>query len=360
MNLTLNNSELYTDEIINVCRKELIKYPKSKPISKKQFILKLGLKLLNEYPKAEGFSWPNSLMTQSLEYSHKLFENGKDLEILKRYYDLWIAKGLPIDNLDNTMNGYSLVYLYEKTKEKKYKDVLDSLASYLLNHSKDSLNNLPYRETGSNIIFIDTLGMISPFLIRYGTSVGNIDLIDLGTAQLRNFLEHGFDDSQELPYHAYKVGESEKYGIIGWGRAVGWILIGIVDSLEYLDETHKDYPLLEEALEKLIKVVMNYQKDNGSFAWQLQAVEGSEDSSSTSMIGYSLIKAVKLKLIDSIYLDSILKIIDYLMSVTEDGYVMKSSPECRGLGQYPQKYGWYPWSQGPTSSMLAIYQTLDI
>ena len=35
-----------------------------------------------------------------------------NLEGLKKYYDLWIEKVLQIYNIDNIMNGYSLLYVY--------------------------------------------------------------------------------------------------------------------------------------------------------------------------------------------------------------------------------------------------------
>lgn len=346
------------EDLITVSREELINYPKNKTLSKTHLAKKVILKILNKQPKGIGFSWANGFLAQSLEYHHKEFQENEDIEALSRYYDNWYDKGLPIDNLDNTMNGYSLIYLYEQTGDKKYKKMIVSLANYLLVHKKDDLNNLPYRPESTNYIYIDSLGMICPFLARYGNKTDNKQATDLAVTQLVNFFEYGFDSKKNLPYHAFNL-DGEKKGIIGWGRSVGWLLIGIVDTLEYLDNDNPNYNCLVKKFTELIETVLKYQKENGSFSWQLQAIEGMDDSSATSMIGYSIIKALKLELIDTKYYSDIQKIIDFLLNVTQEGYVMQSSSECRGLGMYPQVHGWYPWSQGPSTSIITIYQGLD-
>lgn len=350
-----NSSKIYS-----VNRNELINYPKKIKLSKKDKTIKILKKITGNHPKAEGFSWPNSFLAQSLEYSHKKNKDEIDLKILIEYFDNWYSKGLPIDNLDDIMNGYSLLYVYEQTKDKKYKDMIELLINYVLSHEKDKLNSLPYRPKNSDYIFIDSLGMISPFLCRYGRKMNDEKLTKLGITQILNFFDYGFDFQQKLPYHAYKLEGNSKSGIIGWGRAVGWILIGTVDSLEYLENDHPDYAILVDKLNELIRIVVSHQKKNGSFAWQLQAHEGMEDSSATAMIGYSIIKAIKLNLIDVTFVENVESMINYLLSVTKDGYILQSTAECRGLGMYPQTHGWYPWSQGPASSLMMIYQSLKL
>lgn len=354
--MKLNESILKSINSINsISRIKLTSYPDTTNISNKKKIMRLINKLRKNYQKAEGFSWHNAFLAHSLEHSHKINKNTEDLNSLITYFNQWDDKGLPIDNLDNIMNGSTLIYVYDQTKNVKYKVMIESLIDYIVNHDKDSLNNLPYRPENSDYIFIDSLGMISPFLAHYGNITKNEQLTDLSVAQLVNFIEYGFDTNTNLPYHAYSLSEEVKKGIIGWGRSVGWLMIGIIDTLEHLNPDHSEYNYLNNKFNKIMITVLEYQKENGSFSWQLQALEGINDSSATAMIGYSIIKAVKLELIESEYIDNVEKIIEYLLSVTEEGYVMQSSAECKGLGMYPQKQGWYPWSQGPTGSLLSIY-----
>ena len=43
-------------------------------------------------------------------------------------------------------------------------------------------------------------------------------------------------ETSGLPYHGYDLKTKVKYGIIGWGRAVGWLLLAMADSYEYLEK----------------------------------------------------------------------------------------------------------------------------
>lgn len=47
------------------------------------------------------------------------------------------------------------------------------------------------------------------------------------------------DAASGLPYHGFDSDTGVKYGIIGWGRAVGWLMSGISESLAYLPEKHR-------------------------------------------------------------------------------------------------------------------------
>src|SRR5699024_2785693 len=114
--------------------------------------------------------------------------------------------------------------------------------------------------------------------------------------QLTNFLSKGIEQESGLPYHAYDVNNDTKLGIIGWGRGVGWLLIGLVDSLEYIPETHKDYKYLKNQFEGLVSKVIKYQHESGGYSWQLTAKDGFYDSSATSMISYAISKGINIGL----------------------------------------------------------------
>ena len=49
--------------------------------------------------------------------------------------------------------------------------------------------------------------------------------MELAVSQIANFLAYGIDTTTELPYHGYEVETGMKYGIIGWGRAVGFCAV---------------------------------------------------------------------------------------------------------------------------------------
>lgn len=349
-------------ELIEETRYQLFHYPET---TKKQDLKYRVKRLLRpgNTPKRDPFFWPHAMLTQSLE-------NAGDLESLRKYFDLWIEKGQNIYNIDNVMNGYSLLYVYEQTKEAKYKQAADKLYEYLLQYKKEMKDIIPYRRNHPTHIYVDGIGMIVPFLCRYGVCFEKREAVDLGMLRLREFLECGMDEDSGLPYHGYDTKTKVKYGIIGWGRAVGWLLLAMADSYEYISGEWKLW--LKEVYGKLLRGSLNYLRKDGYFSWQLEAKEGPKDTSATAMIGYALQKAVEAGIVaveervpgekkDSRLKDQeVTRTIAICLEAMEkaiitsikQGKIVDCSGECEGFSQYPQVYGAYPWSLGPGTRFL--------
>ena len=165
------------------------------------------------------------------------------------------------------------------------------------------------------------------------------------------------DEKKTLPYHGFEYKSQTKYGIIGWGRAVGWLLLGVADTLKSLPIGHHKYNELTEVFAKLMKTVSTYQKDSGAFAWQLEAIDGPEDSSATAMIAEAVITGMESEVLhreEDIRIGR--KLIDqaikYISKCEKNGKIYHCSGECLGFSQYPQVYDAYPWSLGSGITVL--------
>lgn len=340
------------NEIQKVTRNQLHNYPQSN--------IKRNIKLLAKSIKnrrnlmTNKFFWPNGLLATSLEWSYRKNGNKSNLSSLRKYYNNWIKKGVPIKNTDYAINGYSLIYLYNKTNNKKYLKTITLLIDYLKSEKKTEIGSIPYRRNNPNQVFVDSLGMICPFLCRYGKTFNDHDSMELGITQLSNFLDKGMDKESHLPYHGYDSLNNVKLGIIGWGRAIGWLLIGLIDSLEFIPNSHEKYQFLCDEVKNIVENVVKYQDESGNFTWQITAKEGYIDTSSTSMICYAIRRGIMLGILQESYLENTKLALDALHKNTVNGEVINCSAECRGLGMYPQIYSSYPWAQGPTTSLAAI------
>lgn len=349
----MENRDLLYDALREKTRVQLLDYPKFDIKVKAADIVKSVL-YHGYMTEKNKFQWPNGLLALGLEWSHRTSDDNEDLEHLITYYDKWIEKGSPIDFVDQAINGYTLIYLYEVTKQRKYKALLDSIFQYLLDHPKEANDSIPYRTKVSSDIYIDALGMICPFLCRYGSKNNHAAAIDLGAKQIVNYIDNGMDDRTGLPYHGYNPHHNTKLGIIGWGRGVGWLLMGMVDSLEYIPEDNIHYDQIKAAFIKIVGQVVTFQNKNGHFTWQLSAVEGASDTSATSMICYAIKRGMMLGILDSVYIKNTGAALEYLHKSVESGLVTGSSAECKGFSMYPQKYAAYPWAQGPTTALAAL------
>ena len=103
-----------------------------------------------------------------------------------------------------------------------------------------------------------------------------------------------------------------------------------------------------------MNTMLSNQQSNGHWSWAvLQRLEPF-DSSTTAMIGYSLIRAFQGRLLGEEIVLPIEKAIDGFTRITRQGGILDHSlAECRGLGKYPQSYGPAPWLQGFGSAFVA-------
>ena len=337
--------------LIEETKYELFHYPLYTKKQDLKYLVKRVLKP-KDTPKRDPFFWPHAMLAQALE------EAG-EWETLVKYFDAWIEKGLPIINLDNIMNGYSLLYVYEKTGDVKYRQAADQLYQWTSEYGKLMGNPMPYRKHHPNHVYVDGLGMVVPFLCRYGAMFQKKEAIDLAVAQVKDFLSHGMDNTTGLPYHGYDIKTKEKQGIIGWGRAVGWLMLALADSIEYIPD--EDAGELMQEFTLISDAALRYLRADGYFTWQLSAMEGPRDTSASAMIGYALKKSTAFEFksqknsTEEINVkEAITKIDTAIINSYRDGKIYDCSGECEGFSQYPQRYGAYPWSLGPGLRFMLV------
>lgn len=279
-------------------------------------------------------------------------------QALSAYYTRWAKKGCPVYYLDDLLAGETLLAAYEDYSQNgkdnnfigagnidMYQKMIEKLAEYGLSYPVDEMGSFPYRAAQNNgYVFVDAIGLACPFLYRYGTIYHRNDAMELAVKQIVNFVAYGMDGSTGLPYHGYEMHTTCKYGIIGWGRAVGWLLRGMAGCMisEYGAGRLKDSYI------GLIEAVLPYQHKDGYFSWQLQALDGPIDTSATGMICVALKQGIESGILaEPKYEQALQAGRNAVYRSVKDGRVYDCSGECEGFGQYPQRYGAYPWALGP-------------
>lgn len=351
----INTSKLAM--IDNAC-KELLTYDVWTTDAKiKNFVKKYILR--RKTAPEDMIFWPTAYLASSLWECRDMATGVMRQKIetaLTRYFERWRKKGMPIFYPDDLMAGETFLAIYEEKaaivtseNEKFYKEALEKMAAYALSYPTDELGSLPYRSAHGNFhIYVDLIGLACPFLYEYGRFSGNNEYMELAVKQIANFLAYGMDASLNLPYHGYDVATGLKYGIIGWGRAVGWLLRGMAGcmSTEYGKER------LVEFYRSLTDSVIKWQRKDGYFSWQLQALEGPVDTSATGMICCSISKGLKMGLLEGeAYEDALELGSRAIQKSVKNGFVYDCSGECEGFSQYPQRYGAYPWAMAPALTL---------
>lgn len=344
-------------EMVRKAQDQLLHYPVRSAGSEVKRMIRqlLGQKVA---PK-DSFNWPNGLLAKALidyYYAHQNSEEAREIQdALKKYCDRFIHRKYKMYYLDDALSGLALIELHQMTKDEKYKQAADAVAQYLFQHETDDMGSLLYRPAQQNgYIFADMIGMVCPFLCKYGVTYDSNAAINLAVTQITNFIAYGMDEKTGLPYHGYELESGMKYGVIGWGRAVGWLMIGMSETLALLEESRPSYEAIKQAYRRMVDKVEAYQLAGGWYTWQLPAKEGPVDTSATAMILYAISRSLNTKVLIGIHKSRMLRGLEALQSIVTDGEVPNALAECQGFSMYPQVYGSYPWSLGPALSLFVM------
>lgn len=299
----------------------------------KKFILKLvGVNRISK----DIYNWKNCLLALSLIEGYKVTKNDKIIKIVEKYVDNF-NENYMIKEIDSAVMGELLIELKKINNTNKYDKKINQIYFYIKEAPIDKEGSKLYRKQMKNYIFADTIGLVCPFLFKNAKIFNNLESEKLGILQIDNFIKNAQDNESNLFYHGYNLETNECCGIVGWGRAEGWVLRGIVEGLEFINDDKKiEY---SRFLEKHFKIINNHIVNDKYLPWALTCKKGHIDTSSMTMIFYAFYKY------NNINITSFRKFIDGIVEYDVSGKLVSCSAECNGFSQYPQMYGNYSYGQ---------------
>ncbi|SFP35195.1 Rhamnogalacturonyl hydrolase YesR [Butyrivibrio proteoclasticus] len=315
----------------------------------------------------------------------------KCLAAISAHLDMWLKSyDGKIDFVDDALAGVCFIRAYELTHEDKYKEASDKIAQFILTAPRDEQGTVIYNPgRNSSNIFADGVGQVSMFMAAYISAFPDSDIVISSgsrldaSKQIKNFFEMGVDKKSGLNYHGYSLSDNQKKGLLGWGRAFGWMYMGVAeaacaavkssaDELAGNNETFNNFECVRECPDRkrcfmnsgfnitglyrqMSRTALEYQRADGGWSWQIQGTEGHIDMSATGMIAYSLARGYNAGILDNVEdIDSSFdKAIDCMLSHTEKGAVLDALSSCDDFGVHYQTYGHYPWGQGAVLAALA-------
>jgi unsaturated rhamnogalacturonyl hydrolase len=299
--------------------------------------------------------WPRALCALALARAAETGDKSA-LSRLIEYADTlltphgrWRAQ---LESPPQALDGYDLVILHRLAPSERYDTAIRAMASHFLNDSPRLGGCLPYSRSG-NLMLVDTLGMLCPFLAAYGRDFKDARATELAKAQLQEFIDRNLDPSSYLPFHGYFAGGPYRLGAHAWGRGVGWYMLGLADTLIELDPAEKGYPELKQALSQAAQALQGLQRPDGNWGWAIVLPETRNDTSVASFCGYALARARHANLIPAGHDHMIARALAALNAASgPDGTVGNSSGECRGLTDYSRTFGPQPWVQGTAAAFV--------
>ncbi|OJH20349.1 glycosyl hydrolase family 88 [Bacillus obstructivus] len=322
--------------------------------------------LLSEGVYQDKWSYDYGVVLKGTELVWRQTGDSKYFDYMKKNMDAFIDEEgnireyhLEHFNIDHINNGKVLITLYEETKDQRYKNAIDLLRRQLRFHPRTSEGVFWHKKVYPFQIWLDGLYMGAPFYAEYIKRYGEEEEFDDVTKQyllcVKNtkdhetgLLYHAFDEKKVQPWCNPITGHSKNF----WGRSMGWFVMGLVDTLSLLPETHRDYPKLVSILEETLIALKNVQDKESSVWYQVLDQGGRKgnylEASGSSMILYAMAKGVRLQLLDESWLE-IAKttyngIMDEFISVTQEGLVnLNKNCQVAGLGGPDKRDGTFEY-----------------
>lgn len=325
--------------IEKICLKWLMKTPNVSPIDHGNYLLLDILRGKNKNLTIQSWQIAGLILGVSS------LKSDKSGEYLSNWRKKYISEQgewkINPQKIDSALLAYAMLRNYNKDEIKPAMDYVISI----IEHNLCNDGMVSYSQgANSKIRFVDTLGMVCPFLALYGQVYNVPEYIELAYNQIVKFREFGMLKNTELPCHAINVENGLPLGVYGWGRGTGWYIFSLIETYKLLYDVEKKQELKKMILAACEQYYL-YQNKDGGFETILQG-GGQYDSTITILMAY-FYKNCFFIFNDTKYLRISNKAIDKIKTVTmKNGAVDQCQGDTHGIGIFSQDFNIMPFTQG--------------
>lgn len=250
-------------------------------------------RLLNQYPHHESTANISAYIVESVD------------SVIGTLGNATHDTALPLDRLSN---GNNLIKEYQETHNASYRDTFEALRTSIDLQRRNEAGGLFYF-TYPYWSYLDGMFSFAPFYTLYTKLYGNgeANTTALSDVKLQFDLlwQHCWNNATGLLVHGYDYSKTAVWAdpITGasphvWGRALGWYMMALVDTLEIMPVSGLKSKLATLA----VNIVKAADPETGVW-WQVLDQPGREgnylESSGSSMFVYALLKGARLGYIPS-------------------------------------------------------------
>ncbi len=327
----------WTEAVYKVCVKWSKKAPTVKITDNSRYVL---LDMINgKYRSSSIQSWQTAAVILGL------LQKG-DTENARKSAEKYIDKNGQWKETPKTVDFGMLSYAILKTVDdpESVKPAMDFTASLILNNT-DEKGLIAYTNNKADPEkYVDTLGLVCPFLALYAKVYGKPEFEKIAFNQLEHFHDNGLFCKTNLPNHAVNSNTELPLGVYGWGRGVAWYTLGLIDTYYELENPEYKEKLTKWILSAATEYV-RYQRADGGFGSILQR-QHTYDSSATAAIAYFYIRCMDL-FNENDYGPVVEKALEKLMKNTRiTGKIDWCQGDTKGIGVFAQTYDVMPFAQG--------------
>jgi rhamnogalacturonyl hydrolase YesR/pectate lyase len=232
------------------------------------FAVRLADSVLSRWPDAEaiankGFEYTTGIVLYGIADVYRHTRDPRYLAYIQAWVDRYLRDDGSIDlgedaaghNLDRIQPGNLVLFLYEETRDPKYKRAARWLRERFEIFPRNSAGGFWHKAKYPDEMWLDGIYMAEPFLVRYGrmfaepafcfdTAVAQTLLVGEKTRAEGGLFRHAWDADRNAAWADPVTGISPEV----WGRAMGWYAMALVDILAELPREHPGYARLCDLL----------------------------------------------------------------------------------------------------------------
>jgi unsaturated rhamnogalacturonyl hydrolase len=207
-------------------------------------------------------------------------------------------------NLDQINPGKLLFGALERTGDERYRKALDLLREQMRTQPRTKSNGFWHKKIYPHQMWLDGIYMAGPFLAEYAHRFDEPSTFDDVIHQIKLIEEHTHDKRTGLLYHAWD--ESKEQGWADpstglsphfWGRAIGWLVMAVVDVLDHLPQDQARRPELIAILDRTAEALVRVQDEATGLWYQIldlpERAGNYLEASASAMFVYAFAKGVR-------------------------------------------------------------------
>jgi unsaturated rhamnogalacturonyl hydrolase len=222
--------------------------------------------------------------------------------------------GYAIDdhNLDEIAQGRLLFGMRERTGDEKYVYAANMLFEQLGKQPRTPSGGFWHKQIYPNQMWLDGLFMAAPFYAQYARRFDRpaayddiarqFALVHSRTRDPRTgLMYHAWDEARTQPWADSATGRSPHF----WARAMGWYMMGLVETLDQFPRDHPQRATLVRLLREAAEGVATVQDPRTGLWWDVLDQPGREgnylEASASSMFAYAFARGARMGYLDARY-----------------------------------------------------------
>ncbi len=212
-------------------------------------------------------------------------------------------------NIDAVSQGRVLFALAARTADPRYRKAAETVRAQLATHPRTPEGGFWHKKIYPQQMWLDGLYMGQPFYAQYAATVASPGeramifddvakqflLVARHTRDPRSgLMYHGWDAAKAQPWADSTTGLSKHF----WGRAMGWYMLGAVETLDYLPAAHPDRDAVIRTLQDAADAIARVQDPLTGLWWDILDAPNRKgnylEASASSMFVYALAKGARL------------------------------------------------------------------